>query len=132
MLHSISRRWWLGILGVTVLGAMAPANAWGDGPNLRNTRVRVNFNVEMSTLPSMPPPTAPWYAYFPADPRIMPSPQLSPYPPWPQQFPPPGLVPMPPPTPVSRPMVAQHWAAQGVQPVGFYPTQAPSYWYQNR
>ena len=133
MLQSISRRWWLGILGLVSLGLMTPRDAWGDPPNFRNTRVRVNFNVEMSTLPSVPPPSAPWYAYFPADPRIMPSPQLSPYPSWPMQFPP-VAPPMKMGTgPVAGPMVTRNgYAYDGVQAVGYVPAQAPSYWYQGR
>src|SRR5438552_18891360 len=129
-----SRRIWLGVLGLLSFGVIMPGAAWGDPPGLRNTRVHVNFHVQMSTLPRVPPPTAPWYAYFPADPRILPSPQVSPYPSWPMQFPPVA----PPPTkmgatPGVGPMLTRNWSAyDGVQAVGYVPAQAPSYWYQGR
>jgi hypothetical protein len=68
--------------------------------------------------------------------------QASPYPPWPGQFPPamppadfPKVAPKQGFNPAGRsPMITQHWPTYGssLQPVGFVPAQAPSYWYQTR
>lgn len=136
-----SRLWWLGMLGLFCFG-VAAAQAW-ERPPLR-VHTQFHFQVEVKSGPTWQRPTAPWYAYFPTDARMTPSLQTSPYPPWPAQFPPPG----PPPTSkdvqkqsgsasVQGPMLVQHWPnyyANGfaVQPVGFVPAQAPSYWYQGR
>jgi hypothetical protein len=144
MIRWMSHLGWLGCFGLAWLGATGIAQAW-DNPLVKVSQVRVNFHVELSTTPDPLRPTAPWYAYFPADPRLMPSPQLSPYPPWPTQFPPVG-----PPFDASKgaqpqsrnrtvtpgPMQTQ-WSnpiAYGgnLQPVGYVPNQVPSYWYQQR
>jgi hypothetical protein len=119
------------------LGLAGQGQAWD--PFVKVSNVRVNFHVEMNTTPTVPRPTAPWYAYFPSDPRMMPAMQTSPYPSWPVPFPPPGAMDkrssnanFPP-----GPMVTQHWPnyyqnASAVQPVGYSPASAPSYWYQGR
>ena len=77
------------ILGLAWLFGTGESQAW-DNPLVKVSNVRINFHVELSTTPDPLRPTAPWYTYFPADPRLMPSPQPSPYPPWPAPFPPPG------------------------------------------
>ena len=143
MIRSISRRWWLGLLGLVWLGMSGSVHAQ-NSPLVKFSKVRFNVNVEMSTLPTVPPPTAPWYAYFPTDARTLPSMQASPYPSWPMQFPPPGR---PADAPQKRsssanvaqgPMLTQHWpsysayGSNNLQPVGFVPAQAPSYWFQGR
>ena len=144
MIGSISRRWWFGLLGLVWLAAMGQSQAW-DRPPLR-VDTKFEFRVEVKTGPQFKPPTAPWYAYFPADARLLPSMQATPYPTWPLQFPPQG----PPPNPIpnapkpmgtatvpSGPMLTQYWPnyyrnGSSLQPVGYVPAQAPSYWYQNR
>jgi hypothetical protein len=139
MIGLISRRGWLGLLGLVWLGMIGQGQAWERPPLKIHTQFQ--FKVEVTTQPQGPRPTAPWYAYFPADPRLVPRPQTTPYPPWPMQFPPPG-----PPSdlqkrsqnaPVPGPMLTQHWPnyyayTSNVQPVGYTPAQAPSYWYQGR
>lgn len=133
---------WLGF-GLVCWVGLGEGQAWERPPVKVNTQFQ--FRVEVKVGPEVGRPTAPWYAYFPADPRLLPSPQLSPYPPWPAPFPPPG-----PPFDASKeaqkstrdtnvtpgPMLTQHQPAYAYgstfQPVGFVPTQAPSYWYQNR
>ncbi len=140
MIRSISRRWWLGILGLIWLGATSPAQAWERPPVKLDTKFE--FRVEVKVGPQYQRPTAPWYAYFPADARTIQPMQTSPYPPWPMPFPPQGpppasqksssSAPLP-----SGPMLTQHWPnyytyGSNVQPVGYVPAQAPSYWYQGR
>ena len=138
----LPRLGWLGFLGLAWLSAIGGAQAWERPPVKVDTKF--DFRVEVHVGPQIGRPTAPWYAYFPADPRMMPSPQLSPYPPWPAQFPPAG-----PPSDALKdaqrmrssnvtpgPMQMQ-WSNQfaygsNLQPVGYVPMQAPSYWYQNR
>ena len=145
MIRSISRHWWIGLLGLVWFGMTEEGRAW-DNPLVRVSNVRFKFDVEMSTTPRVPPPTAPWYAYFPADPRVLPSPQVSPFPSWPMQYPPQG-----PPSVPNRgvpmrtgaanapqgPMQTQYWPSypaygSNILPVAYTPTQAPSYWYQGR
>ena len=145
MIRSICRKVWIGLLGLACFGMTAEARAW-DHPLVRVSNVRFNIHVEMSTTPTAPPPIAPWYAYFPADARMLPPPQASPYPPWPMQFPP--QIPTPDPSKDAprrsdassvppAPILTQHWpgyAGHGfnLQPVGYVPAMAPSYWYQGR
>jgi len=145
MIRSISRRWWIGLLGLAWFGMTAEGQAW-DNPLVKVRNVRFHFQCEVSTTPTAPPPIAPWYAYFPADPRMVPPPQASPYPPWPMQFPPPG-----PPADSFKdapkrpgaenvpqgPRLTQHWSSHyaqesNLQPIGYLLPQAPSYWYQGR
>jgi hypothetical protein len=139
MIQSISRRiWWLGVLGLVWLSAAGVGPAW-ERPRV-NTEF--NFKFEVTVGPEQLRPTAPWYTYFPADPRLLPSPQYSPYPSWPRQFPPPA-----PPVDAPKqsrdstdrggPMLTQYrtvpysnWSS--IQPVSYVPAQAPSYWYQAR
>jgi hypothetical protein len=98
------------------------------------------FDIEVKVGPETNRPTAPWYTYFPADARMVPPLQRTPFPPFPNTFPPQNFPPapqkqlrisnMPPP-----PMTTQLWPSPfgyGVQPVGYVPAQAPSYWYGNR
>jgi hypothetical protein len=140
----ISRLGWLGLLGLGWLFAYGEAKAWERPPVKVDTVFQ--FRVEVKVGPQVARPTAPWYTYFPADPRLMPSPQLSPYPPWPAQFPPPGqpfdaLKDAQRQTRDSNvtpgPMLTQQWSTpfaygSNLQPVGYLPVSAPSYWYQNR
>jgi hypothetical protein len=140
----IAGRWWLGLLGLVWLGSVGQAQAWERPP--MKVQTKFEFRVEVQMAPQINRPTAPWYAYFPADPRLMPSMQTTPYPPWPAQFPPQG-----PPSDFpndapkrtqgapasSGPMLTQHWPSYqaygtNLQPVGYVPAQAPSYWYQGR
>ena len=139
MIRSISRRWWLGILGLAWLASAGVGQAW-ERPRV-NTEFKFRFEVTVG--PEQVRPTAPWYTYFPADPRMLPSPSLTPYPSWPRQFPPPG-------TPADAaqkqtrdsnipngPMLTQYRTVpyaygSSIQPVSYVPTQAPSYWYQGR
>jgi hypothetical protein len=127
MIRSISSRWWYGLLGLAWFGINTEVQAW-DNPLVKVSNVRFNIHVEMSTTPTAPRPIAPWYAYFPADPRMLPSPQASPYPPWPMQFPPSG-----PPADAFKDAQKRPGAAMSsLQSVGYVPAQAPSYWYQGR
>jgi len=142
MILSISHRWWLGMLGLAWLAAAGVGQAW-ERPRV-NTEFKFRFEVTVG--PEQIRPTAPWYTYFPADPRMLPSPSLTPYPPWPRQFPPLG-------TPADAPKAAQNPTrdnnipngpmltqyrtvpfgyGSSIQPVSYVPTQAPSYWYQGR
>ena len=144
MIRSLSRSWWLlfGLLGLVCLFSIGETQAWERPPLKVNTVFQ--FKVEVKVGPEIKPPTAPWYSYFPADQRLMPSMQATPYPPWPVQFPPQGPPPMPlKDTPKlsgnvpAGPMQTQYWPTyyaygSNLQPVGFVPAQAPSYWYQNR
>jgi hypothetical protein len=145
MTRSISRYLWLGLLGLIWFAVPGEGQAWDRPPVKVNTQFQ--FRIEVKVGPQYQRPTAPWYAYFPADPRLMPTPQATPFPPWPAQFPPPMM----PPAGLSRdaqgqpgpangpqgPMLSQYWPGQAtyganVQPVGYTPAQVPSYWYQGR
>jgi hypothetical protein len=133
------RRCGLALIGVLCLTSAGQAQIWQRPPIKVNTVF--DFRVDVSVGPQIQRPTAPWYAYFPADPNMQPSPQATPFPPWPMQFPPPA-----PPADALQKQNAQTQRATGpmqtsygsaystypVQPVGFVPTQAPSYWYQQR
>lgn len=141
MIRLNTRQWWLGLIGLVWI-ATGNGHAWERPPVKLNTKIEFHFDVKVG--PDFRRPTAPWYAYFPVDPRMSPSPQTSPYPPWPVPFPPPG----PPPTAAKEaqhlnanmavprdPMTSQLWPSQSspgtnLQPVGFVPAQVPSYWYQ--
>src|SRR4051794_14323642 len=142
------RPWRLGLLGLAWCLAAGSSPAWERPPIKIDTRIEFQFDVRLG--PDFRRPTAPWYAYFPCDPRTLPSPQLSPYPSWPGPLPPPGAPGAPgmlPPIPnhVQRPLPAPNplrqtqaaaWPlssgyAAPVQPVGYVPAQAPSYWYRN-
>lgn len=140
MIRSISPLWRFVILGLAWLAGIGSAGAW-EHPRV-NTEF--NFRFEVTVGPVQLRPTAPWYTYFPADPRLMPSAQLTPYPSWPRQFPPPGppadkdaqkqsresSVPTGPQLTHYR-TIPNAYAA-GLQPVSYVPAQAPSYWYQGR
>lgn len=137
----ISRRWWLALLGAAWLGFAADGRAW-ERPNVQVDTV-FKFRVDVHVGPQVKRPTAPWYAYFPADPNMNPSPQSTPFPPFPMQFPPSGpssdslkktsaayAAP-------AGPMQTSYWPTSyaygsNLQPVGYYPSQAPSYWYRQR
>ena len=139
MISSFSRRCWLfGLLGLVCVGSIGEIQAWERPPLKVNTVFQ--FKVEVKVGPEIKPPTAPWYAYFPADQRLMPSMQATPYPPWPSPLPPPVPLKDAPKTTAnvsSGPMQTQYWPnyyayGSNLQPVGFVPPPAPSYWYQNR
>ncbi|MBM3996460.1 MAG: hypothetical protein FJ303_20250 [Planctomycetes bacterium] len=135
----ISRQWWLGLLGLVWFALSGDALAWDRPPVKVNTQFQ--FRVEVKVGPYSDRPTAPWYAYFPADARMLTTTVTNPYPTWPMHYPPQGpstdvrkmsgSAPIP-----QGPMLTQHWpgyyAPGSLQPVGFVPTQAPSYWYQGR
>jgi hypothetical protein len=83
---------------------------------------------------------APWYTYFPADPAMTAPPRGTAYPTWPSPFPPPRLAPpqprlMTPPDrgqapPAPRPgQTAVFRQPEAVQPVGYFCTTPPSYWF---
>ncbi len=144
MKRMLPRLGWLGLFGLVWMVMNGAGQAWERPPVKVNTAFQ--FRVEVKVGPEVGRPTAPWYAYFPADPRLLPSPQLSPYPPWPAQFPPAS-----PPSDAQKdapkntrdsnvtpgPLLAQQWSnhfayGSNLQPVGYIPRTAPSYWYQNR
>jgi hypothetical protein len=146
MFKSTSSLCWFASITIVGLSIGDRASAWERPPLKLNTKIE--FRVEVKSAPQCPPPTAPWYAYFPADARLLPPMNVTPYPTWPMPFPPaPRPMPMPlpngngpktmiPPMP-SGPMTTQQWpgyyvSAASVQPVGYVPAQAPSYWYQGR
>jgi hypothetical protein len=107
-----------------------------------DTKIEFHFDVKVG--PDSRRPTAPWYAYFPVDPRMLPSPQATPYPPWPAQFPPRATPSTVPPQPQRQALdmnaartASLLWYNQGapgtnVQPVSYSPVEVPSYWYHNR
>ena len=133
------RSTWFTLMGLVWLASAGPGQAWDHQPVKVNTVFR--FDVEVKVGPEGGRPTAPWYLYFPCDARAIPPAQMSPFPPFPSQFPPQNIPPaqqksfrisVPP-----SPMTTQVWPSQygygsGVQPVGYVPSQAPSYWYGNR
>lgn len=129
MIHSITSRSWLLVLGLTWLAATSQADAWQRPPVKVITKF--DFQVEVKVGPQFARPTAPWYAYFPADAPTMPLMQTTPYPTWPQTFPP--AAPQKSAAPATGPNLARQWPnyyGANVQPVGYL--QAPSYWYQGR
>lgn len=135
-----SPRWWLALLGLIAFASIGESQTPGR-PNVKVDTV-FKFQVNVKVGPEIQRPTAPWYAYFPADPRMMAGAQASPYPTWPQQFPPA----MPPADAQKDPlkklsydpgsMPVAYWptylTSGYAQPVGHVPMQAPSYWYQGR
>jgi hypothetical protein len=141
MTSTLTRRWWLGLLGFVWIGMSGQAHAQGwQNPPIKVDTV-FQFKIDVKFGPEVKRPTSPWYAYFPADPRMTHVMQTSPYPTWPMQFPPTA-----PPADAGRdplkklsaeaPMMPQ-WptyqaSAPSVQPIGYVPNQAPSYWYQGR
>jgi hypothetical protein len=140
MNRMISRHGWFALLGLAWLGSAGQGQAWERPPMKVNTVFQ--FDIEVRVGPDGSRPTAPWYTYFPADARMVPPPQMSPFPPFPNTFPPQAF----PPAPQKQlrisnmpaaPMTTQLWPSQygyggSVQPVGYVPAQAPSYWYGNR
>ena len=140
MIRSISRQWWLGLLGLAWFALTGEGQAWDRPPLKVNTQFQ--FHVEVKVGPYAQRPTAPWYSYFPCDARTAPLVPNSPYPPFPMQFPPQGQPPAAQKTSQSAPlpqgpMLTQYWPnyyayGSNLQPVGFVPAQMPSYWYQGR
>ena len=140
MNRSMPRLCCFGLLGMFAFAATAQAQA----PTFWN--VKVNFSVEVKTPPPALQPGAPWYMYFPVDPHMLPSPQVTPYPSFPGQFPPasPSFDTQINATKQARdmsappgPMLTQFGSRPldyrpTLQPVGFVPSGAPSYWYGSR
>lgn len=141
MIDLIARRWWVALVGLAWVGVAGDGQTW-DVPQVKvDSAFEFRFDVKVG--PPIQRPTAPWYAYFPADPNMNPSPQATPYPPWPTQFPPPGPSSdalkkfSVQPRVMSGPMQTSYWPTQytygsNVQPVGYVPMQTPSYWYRQR
>ncbi|HZZ79860.1 MAG TPA: hypothetical protein VFE62_15180 [Gemmataceae bacterium] len=139
MIQSIWRRSWFGLIALASLSTIGAAQAW----DLPRVNTELKFKFEVTVGPEQLRPSAPWYTYFPADPRMMPSPQLTPYPSWPGQFPPAAQpfdrggvqkqsynAPVP-----TNPMLTQYRAipyGYHLQTVSYTPAQVPSYWYQGR
>ena len=138
MIQSFSRRWWLALVAM----AWLPAVGFGQPQGMPRVNTEFKFKFEVTVGPEQIRPSNPWWMYFPADPRLMPSQQVTPYPAWPQQFPPAGqpfdkgvqrqsrgtTVP-------SGPMLTQYPSygySTNVLPVSYTPAQVPSYWYQGR
>jgi hypothetical protein len=136
---SISSSWRFLLIGLMWLAVSKSGQAWERPPVKVNTQFQ--FHIEVKVGPQFPQPSAPWYSYFPADARMTPPLQSSPYPTWPTAFPPPApstdkalqgrAVAAP------GPMLTQQWPtyytqASNIQPAGFVPAQVPSYWYQQR
>jgi hypothetical protein len=133
----------LGLLGLVWMVATHAGQAWERPPVKINTKIEFQFDVKVG--PDFRRPTAPWYAYFPVDPRMLPSAQTTPYPPWPTPFPPPASPPAAAreaprqvqgmgtasDAPLSQVWYHQNVSGMNLQPVGYLPTQAPSYWYRN-
>jgi len=140
MIRSMTCRGWLGYFGLVCLSLTGNAQAWERPPVRVNTKVEFHFDVKVG--PDFRRPTAPWYAYFPVDPRLSPSPQTSPYPPWLASIPPASLPPVAakdtqrpsanmvvPITALSQPWLSPGSHGTNLQPVSYVPTQVPSYWY---
>ena len=131
--------WRVGLLGLVWFVMTQEGHAWERPPV--KIKTHIEFHVEYRIGPDIRRPTAPWYAYFPVDPRVVPSQQLTPYPPWPVPFPPlavPKQAMTRTPNADVRPdaRVSQLWDNQRpygttFQPVGYFSTQAPTYWYHN-
>jgi hypothetical protein len=149
------RRLWPGLLGVAWLAAAPAADAFGPPPPFR-IDANINYRVNVKVGPQAYVPRAPWYTYFPVDPQMLARQTGTAYPPWPGQSLPgnPGIptqgFPVPPPeapeqappgTPPANPPAGRVFYQPGggwmtpagygpsVQPVGYAPTQVPSYWY---
>jgi hypothetical protein len=143
MKRSLSCLWRIGFLGLVCIVMTAKGQAWERPPVKIDTHWEFSVNVKYG--PDTRRPVAPWYAYFPVDPRMTPSAQTTPYPPWPATFPPqasPPIVPKEAPrqafdgnaprdTQASYVWPNQTAYGMNVQPVGYVPAQAPSYWYRN-
>jgi len=112
-------------LGVMLAPLAAPAHAWDLIPSLK---LNVTFRVDVHST-AHPHPTAPWWAYFPQGAHEQ-APASGPiFPHWPAQFPPAAHPVSMPHAPPAGPNVVFGPATTFLQPVGYYPAQAPSYWY---
>jgi hypothetical protein len=138
MTRTLRRLGRLGLLGLVWFTVAGKSPGWERPPVRINTHVE--FQMEFKVGPQPLRPTAPWYAYFPVDPRTLPSGQTSPYPPWPSQFPPPapkdGLAPAADLGGTGATLVS--YVSQysiPYRPLSFptatYQAEAPSYWYRN-
>lgn len=137
-MNRIISRLGIALFGFIALGMLSPAHAWERPPVKVNTVFQ--FDIEVKVGPDPSRPTMPWYLYFPADARMTPPMQMTPFPPFPQRYPPqPGALPAP--QKLLRfsnmqpgPQMTQMWPTYntGLQPVGYVPVQAPSYWYNAR
>lgn len=132
---------WLSVTGLAWLNA-APAQADGLIPGVKiDAGVNAWFKIytpQKMYLKGL----APWYTYFPYDPAMMGPPPGSRYPNWPNPVPPPqppGAPPIMPPAESGQaprsPLVpnpgqtANAWQAPAMQPVGYFHTPVPSYWF---
>lgn len=145
MTGSSSYPYWLGLLGLACFGSLAHAQTTTTPLPPVKINTVFQFRVEFKVGPDIKRPTAPWYAYFPSDPRMTPSLQTTPYPTWPQQFPP-QRPPLDSPDPLRKvsaqnvantPTALTYWPTSFtrgsvLEPAGYVPTSAPSYWYQTR
>ena len=131
-----SLRLWLAALSLA--GMPLVAHAQGGGPPVDVDFV-FRFNVRVGDNGKQMKNAAPWYSYFPYDPRLQSQQPGSPFPHWPQQFP-----------PAEQNNAGQNQSMQSAQPapgmvwngapnqLPSYPNlqlvaypfgQAPSYWY---
>ena len=115
----------LAALGLMLAPLAAPAHAWEIFPPFK---VNLTFRFDVVST-AHPQPSAPWWAYFPQGAHQQ-APASGPsFPHWPAQFPPAGQPVSAPHTPAVGPNMVYNYAPPGLQPVGYYRAQAPSYWY---
>jgi len=117
---------WVCLLAVPVLAMPGRVQAWGwcIPPLEIDAGINARFNVhalDWSTIAQ----TGPWYLYFPYDAHLQTAGPVHPYPNWPGQMtlpPPPGARPAP-----AGPVLPTPTAY--FQPVGYYYSSMPAYWY---
>ncbi len=117
------RRSWLVALGLTMFPLAASAHPGDIIPPLK-----VDFSIRFNVYsPVCPQPTAPWWAYFPADAQQMAQHSGPVFPNWPQT--PPNAQPTAAPRlPAAAPNIVFGSMPSAVQPVGYAPPP-PAYWY---
>ncbi|MEK7214967.1 MAG: hypothetical protein AAB289_05165 [Chloroflexota bacterium] len=115
----------LAALGLLLAPLAAPAHAWEIFPPFK---VNLTFRFDL-VFTAQPQPTAPWWAYFPQGAHQQ-APGAGPaFPHWPAQLPATGRPVSAPHAPAAGPNVVYGPVANALQPVSYYPAQAPSYWY---